>query len=216
MKWAECPAVWAWASNKKRDHMNYYGNPVTRLIEELAALPGIGAKSAQRLAFHMIHMPRDEVAALSQAILEARDKVRYCTVCCNLTEVCPICANLKRDHSLIMVVEDPRDMAAYERTKEFHGVYHVLHGAISPMTGVTPQDIRIKELIRRMDDTVQEVILATNPNVEGEATAMYISKLLKPLGVKVTRIANGVPVGGDLEYVDEITLSRALEGRREL
>ncbi|KXL54073.1 recombination protein RecR [Anaerotignum neopropionicum] len=198
--------------------MNYYGNPVTRLIEELAALPGIGAKSAQRLAFHMIHMPRDEVAALSQAILEARDKVRYCTVCCNLTEeeVCPICANLKRDHSLIMVVEDPRDMAAYERTKEFHGVYHVLHGAISPMTGMTPQDIRIKELIRRMDDTVQEVILATNPNVEGEATAMYISKLLKPLGVKVTRIANGVPVGGDLEYVDEITLSRALEGRREL
>jgi recombination protein RecR len=198
--------------------MNYYGNPMTRLIEELAALPGIGSKSAQRLAFHIIHMPRDEVAGLSGAILEARDKVRYCSVCCNLTEeeLCPICANLKRDHSVIMVVEDPRDMAAYERTKEFHGVYHVLHGAISPMTGVTPQDIRIKELVTRIDDTVREVILATNPNVEGEATAMYISKLLKPLGVMVTRIANGVPVGGDLEYVDEITLSRALEGRREL
>ncbi|WP_304508734.1 recombination mediator RecR [Anaerotignum sp.] len=198
--------------------MNYYGNPVTRLIEELAALPGIGGKSAQRLAFHIIHMPRDEVATLSQAILEARDKVRYCSVCCNLTEeeICPVCANLKRDHSVIMVVEDPRDMAAYERTKEFHGVYHVLHGAISPMLGVTPQDIRLKELVSRMDDTVKEVILATNPNVEGEATAMYISKLLKPFGVKVTRIANGVPVGGDLEYVDEITLSRALEGRREL
>ncbi len=198
--------------------MNYYGNPMTRLIEELAALPGIGGKSAQRLAFHIIHMPRDEVAGLSGAILEARDKVRYCSVCCNLTEeeLCPICANLKRDHSVIMVVEDPRDMAAYERTKEFHGVYHVLHGAISPMRGVTPQDIRIKGLVSRMDDSVREVILATNPNVEGEATAMYISKLLKPLGVMVTRIANGVPVGGDLEYVDEITLSRALEGRREL
>lgn len=198
--------------------MNYYGNPITRLIEELAALPGIGGKSAQRLAFHIINLPRDEVVALSEAILEAKDKVRYCDVCCNLTEedICPICANEKRDHSIIMVVEDPRDMAAYERTKEFHGVYHVLHGAISPMTGVTPQDIRIKELLRRIDDTVQEVILATNPNVEGEATAMYLSKLLKPLGVKVTRIANGVPVGGDLEYVDEITLFRALEGRREL
>lgn len=198
--------------------MNYYGNPMTRLIEELAALPGIGGKSAQRLAFHIIHMPRDEVAGLSGAILEAKDKVRYCSVCCNLTEeeLCPICSNLKRDHSVIMVVEDPRDMAAYERTKEFHGVYHVLHGAISPMTGVTPQDIRIKELVTRMDDSVREVILATNPNVEGEATAMYISKLLKPLGIMVTRIANGVPVGGDLEYVDEITLSRALEGRREL
>lgn len=198
--------------------MNYYGNPITRLIEELAALPGIGGKSAQRLAFHIIHMPREQVAALSEAILDAKDKVRYCSICCNLTEedVCPICSNGKRDRSIIMVVEDPRDMAAYERTKEFHGVYHVLHGAISPMTGVTPQDIRIKELVSRMDDMVKEVILATNPNVEGEATAMYISKLLKPLGVKVTRIANGVPVGGDLEYVDEITLSRALEGRREL
>lgn len=198
--------------------MNYYGNPITRLIEELAALPGIGGKSAQRLAFHIINMPRDKVATLSATILDAKDQVRYCSVCCNLTEedICAICDNPKRDHTTIMVVEDPRDMAAYERTKEFHGVYHVLHGAISPMIGVTPQDIRIKELLGRLDDSVEEVILATNPNVEGEATAMYISKLLKPLGVKVTRIANGVPVGGDLEYVDEITLSRALEGRREL
>lgn len=198
--------------------MNYYGNPITRLIEELAALPGIGGKSAQRLAFHIIHMPREQVAALSEAIMEAKDKVRYCAVCCNLTEeeLCPICASPKRERGVIMVVEDPRDMAAYERTKQFYGVYHVLHGAISPMTGVTPQDIRIQELLGRIDDSVQEVILATNPNVEGEATAMYISKLLKPLGVKVTRIANGVPVGGDLEYVDEITLSRALEGRREM
>lgn len=198
--------------------MNYYGNPITRLIEELAALPGIGGKSAQRLAFHILQMPMEKAQSLSEAILEAKEKMRYCSVCCNLTEeeVCPVCSNLKRDHKTIMVVEDPRDMAAYERTKEYHGVYHVLHGAISPMTGVTPQDIRIQELLRRIDGSVEEVILATNPNVEGEATAMYIGKLLKPLGVKVTRIANGVPVGGDLEYVDEITLSRALEGRREI
>lgn len=198
--------------------MNYYGNALTRLIQELASLPGIGGKSAQRMAFHIIHMPREKVAALSEAIIEAKDSVKYCSVCCNLTEedICSVCVNPKRDNTTIMVVEDPRDMAAYERTKEFRGLYHVLHGAISPMAGVTPQDIRIRELVSRMDDTVQEVILATNPNVEGEATAMYIAKVLKPLGVKVTRIANGVPVGGDLEYVDEITLSRALEGRREL
>lgn len=198
--------------------MNYYGNPVTRLIEELAALPGIGGKSAQRLAFHILQMPQEKARSLSDAILEAKEKMRYCSVCCNLTEeeVCPVCANLKRDHKTIMVVEDPRDMAAYERTKEYHGVYHVLQGAISPMAGVTPQDIRVQELLRRIDGSVEEVILATNPNVEGEATAMYVGRLLKPLGVKVTRIANGVPVGGDLEYVDEITLSRALEGRREI
>ena len=198
--------------------MNYYGNPMTRLIEQLAALPGIGGKSAQRLAFYIINLPREKAAELSHAILAAKDEVRYCAVCCNLTEqeVCPVCANVKRDHSVIMVVEDPRDMAAYERTREFHGVYHVLHGAISPMAGIGPQDIRLRELVQRIDDTVAEVILATNPNVEGEATAMYIAKLLKPSCVKVTRIANGVPVGGDLEYVDEITLSRALEGRREL
>ena len=178
--------------------MNYYGNPITRLIEQLAGLPGIGGKSAQRLAFHIIHMPEEKVAALAGAILEAKQQVHYCSVCCNLTDEdpCPVCANPNRDHGTIMVVEDPRDMAAYERTREFHGVYHVLHGAISPMTGVGPNDIRIAELVKRMDENVKEVILATNP--------------------KVTRIANGVPVGGDLEYVDEVTLSRALEGRREL
>ena len=198
--------------------MNYYGNPITKLIEELSALPGIGGKSAQRLAFFIINMPKERALALSSSIKEARENVRYCSICCNLTDEdpCPICSNLKRDHKTIMVVEDPRDMAAYERTREFHGVYHVLHGAISPMTGVGPNDIRIAELVKRMDENVKEVILATNPNVEGEATAMYISRLLKPMGVKVTRIANGVPVGGDLEYVDEVTLSRALEGRREL
>ena len=198
--------------------MNYYGNPITRLIEQLAGLPGIGGKSAQRLAFHIIHMPPEKVEALAQAISDAKKQVRYCSICCNLTDddPCPVCANPKRDHSTIMVVEDPRDMAAYERTREYYGVYHILHGAISPMTGVGPQEIHIAELLQRIDENVQEVILATNPNVEGEATAMYISRLLKPLGVKVTRIANGVPVGGDLEYVDQVTLSRALEGRREL
>lgn len=198
--------------------MNYYGNPITRLIEQLSSLPGIGGKSAQRLAFHIIHMPEEKVDALAEAILAAKKQVRYCSVCCNLTDEdpCPVCANPKRDQRTIMVVEDPRDMAAYERTKEYHGTYHVLHGAISPMTGIGPQDIHIPELLRRIDGSVDEVILATNPNVEGEATAMYLSRLLKPLGVKVTRIANGVPVGGDLEYVDEITLSRALEGRREM
>ena len=198
--------------------MNYYGNPITRLIEQLAGLPGIGGKSAQRLAFHIIHMPPEKVEALAQAISDAKKQVRYCSVCCNLTDddPCPVCANPKRDHSTIMVVEDPRDMAAYERTREYYGVYHILHGAISPMTGVGPQEIHIAELLQRIDENVQEVILATNPNVEGEATAMYISRLLKALGVKVTRIANGVPVGGDLEYVDQVTLSRALEGRREL
>ena len=199
--------------------MNVYGNPVTRLIEELASLPGIGGKSAQRLAFHIIHMPREKVAALSEAILDAKDQVRYCSVCCNLTEedICPVCANVKRDHKVIMVVEDPRDMAAYERTKEFHGVYHVLHGAISPMTGVGPQDIRIRELMTRLaSGEINEVVLATNPDVEGEATAAYISRLIKPMGVKVTRIAHGVPVGGELEYTDEVTLLRAFQGRTEV
>ncbi len=200
--------------------MNYYGNSITKLIEELSALPGIGGKSAQRLAFFIINMPKERALALSSSIKEARENVRYCSICCNLTDEdpCPICSNLKRDHKTIMVVEDPRDMAAYERTKQYHGMYHVLHGAISPMTGIGPQEIKIKELLSRLqnDDMIEEVILATNPNVEGEATAMYISRLLKPLQIKVTRIANGVPVGGDLEYVDEITLSRALEGRREM
>lgn len=199
--------------------MNYYGDPVSRLIEELASLPGIGAKSAQRMAFYIINMPREKVESLANAILEAKRKVRYCSVCCNITDedICPICASDKRDRSTIMVVEDPRDMAAYEKTRGYNGLYHVLNGAISPLTGVGPDDIKIKELLRRLEKGgVEELILATNPNVEGEATALYIAKLVKPLGIKVTRIANGVPVGGDLEYIDEVTLSRALEGRREI
>ena len=200
--------------------MNYYGNHITKLIEEFSGLPGIGRKSAQRLACYIINMPKEKSLALASAIVEARENVKYCSVCCNLTDddPCPICSNLKRDHKTIMIVEDPRDMAAYERTKQYHGLYHILHGAISPMLGISPKELKIKELLDRLqkDDSVEEVILATNPNVEGEATAMYISRLLKPLQIKVTRIANGVPVGSDLEYVDEITLSRALEGRREM
>ncbi|MCD8036965.1 MAG: recombination mediator RecR [Clostridiales bacterium] len=199
--------------------MNYYGDPITRLIEKFASLPGIGRKSAQRLAFHVIGMSEEEVKDLTDAIISAKRDVKYCSVCCNLTDsdICPVCASAKRDHKTIMVVENPRDMAAYEKTKEYNGVYHVLHGAISPMAGISPSDIKLKELLERIqNDTPDEIILATNPNVEGEATAMYISKLIKPLGIKVTRIANGVPVGGDLEYVDQVTLTRALEGRREL
>ncbi|MCI1958782.1 MAG: recombination mediator RecR [Clostridia bacterium] len=199
--------------------MNFYGNYITDLIEKLAGLPGIGRKSAQRLAFYIINMPNEKAQALSQSIINAKENVKYCSVCCNLTDsdICPICANPKRDHKTIMVVEDPRDMAAYERTKDYNGVYHVLHGAISPMNGVGPSDIKIKELLKRIEtDEPEEIIIATNPNVEGEATAMYLSRLIKPLGIKVSRIANGVPVGGDLEYVDEVTLSKALEGRREM
>ncbi len=199
--------------------MNFYGNYINRLIEELSSLPSIGPKSAQRLAFYIIGMSEEKAESLANAILEAKKNIKYCSVCCNLSDedICPVCANPKRDHSTIMVVEDPRDMAAYEKTKEFKGVYHVLHGAISPMTGVGPNDIRIKELLDRIQkEPVNEIIIATNPNVEGEATAMYLSRLIKPLGIKVSRIANGVPVGGDLEYVDEVTLSRALEGRRQM
>ena len=199
--------------------MNYYGDPITRLIEKFASLPGVGRKSAQRLAFYVIGMDEQEVNDLAEAILSAKRDVKYCSVCCNLTDsdVCPVCSSPRRDQKTIMVVENPRDMAAYEKTKEFGGVYHVLHGAISPMAGITPSDIKLKELLERIQkETPDEIILATNPTVEGEATAMYISKLIKPLGIKVTRIANGVPVGGDLEYVDQVTLTRALEGRREL
>ena len=199
--------------------MQFYGGPVTKLIEELSRLPGIGGKSAQRLAFHIIHLPQEKTEALANAITQARRNVRYCDVCCNLTDQnpCRICANTKRNPQEIMVVEDPRDMAAYERTQEYHGLYHVLHGAISPMHGVGPADLTIAALLKRLQDQpAEEVIVATNPNVEGEATALYISKLLKPMGIKVTRIAHGVPVGGDLEYVDEVTLYRALEGRREI
>ena len=199
--------------------MNYYGNPITQLIEAFAKLPGIGNKSAQRLAFHVLDMPLEKAEALANAIITARNNIKYCSECCNFTDKdpCGVCTNSKRDDSVIMVVEDPRDMAAYERTGEFRGLYHILHGAISPMNGISPAELKIKELLERLkDNTVSEIIVATNPNVEGEATAMYLSKLIKPLGIKVTRIAHGVPVGGDLEYVDEVTLSRALEGRREL
>ncbi len=199
--------------------MKVYGDSLTRLIEELAKLPSIGNKSAQRLAFHIINMTDERVDQLTNIILDAKHNVKYCKVCCNITErdVCRICESEKRDHSVVMVVEDPRDMGAYERTKEFNGVYHVLQGAISPMNGVTPNDIKIKELLQRLnDDTIKEIILATNPNVEGEATAMFISKLVKPLGVKITKIASGVPIGGDLEYFDEVTITRALQHRQEL
>ena len=197
-----------------------YSGYVNRLVSELAALPGIGEKSAQRLAFYMINMPPEKVKRLADTMIEARSRVKYCSGCYTLTdtEVCPVCSNQSRDHSVIMVVEDTRDMAAYEKTGKYTGVYHVLHGAIAPMLGVGPGDIKIKELVTRCsgDEPVTEVILATNSSIEGETTAMYISKLIKPLGVKVTRIASGVPVGGDLEYIDEITLTRALDGRTEV
>ena len=199
--------------------MNLYSGHINHLIDELAALPGIGTKSAQRLAFYIIGMSPERVNSLSKAITDAKAHVHYCKYCQNLTdaEVCPICGDPKRDHSTIMVVENPRDLAAYERTGKYTGVYHVLHGAISPMLGIGPDDIRLQELIARLaGDTVKEVIIATNSSLEGETTAMYISKLIKPAGVKVTRIASGVPVGGDLEYVDEVTLLRALDGRQEL
>ena len=198
--------------------MDYYSRQINRLVEELSRLPGIGTKSAQRLAFHILNMPKDNVQGLALAITEARENVRYCKECCTLTdqEVCPICSNSKRDHKTIMVVENTRDLAAYEKTGKYGGVYHVLHGAISPMLGIGPEDIRLKELIGRLEGDVNEVIIATNSSLEGETTAMYISKLIKPAGIKVSRIASGVPVGGDLEYIDEVTLLRALEGRTEL
>ena len=198
--------------------MEMYSGHINKLIEELAALPGIGNKSAQRLAFHMIHMPKEKVNRLAKVMMEARENVRYCLECYTLTDkdVCPVCANQKRNHNLIMVVENSRDLAAYEKTGKYEGVYHVLHGAISPMLGIGPGDIKLKELVARLEGDVEEVIIATNSSLEGETTAMYISKLIKPAGVKVTRIASGVPVGGDLEYIDEVTLLRALEGRVEL
>ena len=198
--------------------MDLYSGHINKLIEELSGLPGIGAKSAQRLAFHLINMPKERVERLASAILEAKANVRYCNECFTLTdqEICPVCANTGRDHKTIMVVENTRDLAAYEKTGKYTGVYHVLHGAISPMLGIGPNDIKLKELMQRLQTDVQEVIIATNSSLEGETTAMYISKLIKPTGVKVTRIASGVPVGGDLEYIDEVTLLRALEGRTEL
>ena len=198
--------------------MDYYGRQMNRLIDKLSALPGIGRKTAQRLAFHIISMPEENVQELSDAMTEARKNVRYCSECCTLTdeELCPICRSTSRDHGTIMVVETTRDLAAYEKTGKYDGVYHVLHGAISPMLGIGPGDIRLKELIRRLEKDVKEVIIATNNSLEGETTAMYISKLIKPTGIKVSRIASGVPVGGDLEYIDEVTLLRALDGRTEL
>lgn len=199
--------------------MELYSGPINKLIAELAGLPGIGDKSAQRLAFHLINMPKAKVERLANVIVEAKEKVCYCRDCFTLTdkEICPVCNNEKRDHSTIMVVENSRDLAAYEKTGKYEGVYHVLHGAISPMIGIGPGDIKLKELLERLkDDSVDEVIIATNSSLEGETTAMYISKLVKPTGVKVTRIASGVPVGGDLECIDEVTLLRALEGRTEL
>lgn len=198
--------------------MNYYSSQISNLIEELSRLPGIGPKSAQRLAFHIVNMPKDQVEKLSSSIMDAKSKVCYCKSCWTLTdnEICPICASGKRDHSTIMVVENSRDLAAYEKTGKFDGVYHVLHGAISPMLGIGPGDIKLKELMERLQGDVKEIILATNSSLEGETTAMYITKLVKPTGIKVSKIASGVPVGGDLEYIDEVTLLRALEGRVEL
>lgn len=196
----------------------FYPTKVAKLIEELSKLPGVGSKTAQRLAFYIINMDKRSVESLAEAIIEAKSSIKYCSVCGNLTDVdpCVICSNTSRDKSTICVVQEPKDVIAMEKTKEYRGLYHVLHGAISPMLGVGPDDIKIKELISRMNDEVKEVIIATNPNVEGEATAMYIARLIKPLGIKVSRIAHGIPVGGDIEYADEVTLLKALEGRREL
>lgn len=199
--------------------MDYYAIPISNLIDQLSKLPGIGRKTAQRLAFHILEMNDTEVQKLSSSIVEAKEKIGFCEVCGNLTDrpVCTICSASGRDKSTICVVEGPRDIVAMEKTREYKGLYHVLHGTISPMENIGPQDIRIKELLNRLgDDTVKEVIIATNPTVEGEATALYISKLIKPLGVKVTRIAHGIPMGGDLDYFDEITVAKSIEHRREL
>lgn len=199
--------------------MLYYADAVAKLIEELAKLPGIGPKTAQRLAFHILRGSKESAYSLAKAVVNAKEKVGYCSVCCNLTDVdpCRICSNTGRDRSLICVVEDPRDVAAFERTREFKGYYHVLHGAISPMEGIGPDQLRIKELLERIQsEELREVIIATNSSIEGEATAMYLAKLIKPLGIKVTRLAQGIPVGGDIEYADEVTLSRAFAGRREM
>lgn len=195
--------------------MDLYSKQVNLLVEELGRLPGIGHKSAQRLAYHIINMPHDQVKSLSDSIINARENVSYCKECFTLTdkEICPICSSNNRDKKTIMVVETPRDLAAYERTGKYNGVYHVLHGAISPKLGIGQDDIKLKELIIRLRGEVEELIIATNSGVEGEITAMYISKLVKPTGIKVSRIASGIPVGGDLECIDEVTLLRALEGR---
>ena len=198
--------------------MEYYSKQISKLVEELGRLPGSGNKPAGRLAFHIIHMPEEHAKSLAAAILDARENVRYCKECYTITdsELCPICSSPKRDHKTIMVVENVRDMSAYEKTQKYEGVYHVLHGAISPMLGIGPSDIRLKELMQRLQGEIEEVIIATGSSLEGETTAMYISKLIKPTGIRVSRIASGVRVGGDLENIDEVTLLRALEGRVEL
>ncbi|HHW98125.1 MAG TPA: recombination protein RecR [Firmicutes bacterium] len=200
--------------------MSFFPEPVNKLIGELMKLPGIGPKSAQRLAFHILRCDRDAVVELAKALVYAKDRTKTCTQCFNLSDqdLCPICSDPRRDATQLCVVQDSRDVVALEKTREFNGRYHVLQGAISPMEGIGPEQLRIKELLRRVQASpdLREVIMATNPNIEGEATAMYLSRLLKPLGLRVTRIAHGLPVGGDLEYVDEVTLSRALEGRREI
>ena len=198
--------------------MDIYSGHINKLIEQLSRLPGVGAKSAQRLAFHIINMPKAEVEGIANAMISAKEHIHYCKECYTLTdeELCPICKDPTRNHKQILVVEQTRDMAAYEKTGKYEGVYHVLHGAISPMLGIGPSDIKLAELMKRLQKDVDEVIIATNSNLEGETTAMYISKMIKQAGIKVTRIASGVPVGGDLEYIDEVTLLRALEGRTEL
>ncbi len=198
--------------------MNGYVEPLARLIEQFEALPGIGHKTAQRLAFFILNSPKEYAREFADALIGAATKIKYCSICQNITDsdVCEICGDDTRDKSIICVVESPKDAVLIEKTHEYHGLYHVLHGAISPMDGIGPSDIKLKELVSRLDDTVKEVIVATNPNIEGEATAMYIAKLIKPLGIKTTRIANGVPVGGDLEYADEMTITKAIEGRREI
>jgi recombination protein RecR len=197
--------------------LNMTAEPVARLIEEFNKLPGIGPKTAQRLTFHLLRMPAEEARGLADAIVEVKERIGFCSTCFNITESdpCWVCRGA-RDRSMICVVEEPLDVLALERTGHYKGLYHVLHGAISPMEGIGPEELRIRELLGRLGEGVQEVILATNPNLEGEATAMYLTKLLTPLGAKVTRLARGLPVGGDLEYADEVTLTRALEGRREL
>lgn len=199
--------------------MNYYAKPLNRLIGELSKLPGIGGKTAQRLAFHILSMEEKDVNTLSDVIKQAKKEMRYCSVCGNLTDKnpCAICSDDSRDGSTICVVESPRDVVAMEKIREYNGYYHVLHGTISPMDGIGPDDINLKSLISRLgDDKITELIIATNPTIEGEATAMYIARLIKPTGIKVSRIAHGIPVGGDLEYADEVTLLKAVEGRREL
>ena len=198
--------------------MDYYSSQISKLIEELSRLPGIGAKSAGRLAFHIINMPKEQVEQLAATLVDARNNVRYCKQCCTLTdkELCPICASEERDHKTIMVVENSRDLAAYEKTGKYNGVYHVLHGAISPMLGIGPEDIRLKELMQRLQGDVNEVIIATNPTREGETTALFLAKLLAKKGIETSRIANGLPIGSNIDYADELTLLKSLEGRKKI